>query len=506
MIELFVKRPAMTVMLVLVFVVLGIVSFFNLNVERYPKVSFPLVSIKAIYPGASPSEIESQIVKKIEDATAEISEIKKIQTTVFENFALIMIEFDITADVNIKAIEVKDKVEAIANELPSGAKKPEIAKFDPLVQPILDLVLTSSDSSEIDLYEYADKSLRNQLTTIEGVASVDLIGGRARQINIRLDRQLMKKYFISINEILESLTTKNLNIPGGAIEGDASTVNVRFVGEFETVQDISNLIVVSREGMNFKLSDIATVEDGARKIETISRYNSKNVVGLAIKKLSDGDAVTIAKKVKDTLGKIKKSLPSDMSLVIARDTTKSIISENNDTIVNIIIGLILTVIILFLFLGNIKTTIVASIVIPTSLISAFFLMDFSKFSINMLTLLAVATSLGTLIANALVVIENIMQHLDKDEDPVTAAVNGTKEVAVAVFASAGTNLVCIYSNCFYGRNHWSIYESVWVDCCLCYIIFNSSIFYNYTNVMCSTFKAKVNNRATKTELVFCFIK
>ena len=216
MIESFVKRPATTWMMVLVFVVLGVVSYFNLIVENTPKIDLPLVSIKVVYPGASPADIETQIIKKIEDVIAEISEIKKIDSIAHENYGFVMIEFNIEADVNIKAIEVKDKVESILNDFPTAAEKPEIARFDPLIKPIMDLVLYSESIDDRTLYEYADKDLKARLTVIDGVASVDITGGKKRQINVDLDSTLMKKHFISINEVISQIATKNLNIPGGS--------------------------------------------------------------------------------------------------------------------------------------------------------------------------------------------------------------------------------------------------------------------------------------------------
>ncbi|MFH1379594.1 MAG: efflux RND transporter permease subunit [bacterium] len=298
MIELFVKRPAMTVMFVMVFVVLGIVSYSNLIIERTPKIDFPIVSIKTFYNGASPVEIETQIIKKIEDAIAEISQIKKINSIANENFGLTMIEFKIDADINIKLIEVKDKVEAIINDLPREADKPVISKFDPLIQPIVDLVLVSDTADERTLYEYADKKLRNKLSVIEGVASVDIYGGKHRQINVKLDHMLMQKYYISISDVIKAVDQLNVNVPGGSVEKDEHKSTFRLVGEFENVDELAHMVIVSGEGETLTLSDIGTVEDSFKKVETYSRYNGKHVVGLSLKKLSDGDAVAIIKKNK----------------------------------------------------------------------------------------------------------------------------------------------------------------------------------------------------------------
>jgi len=441
MIRMFVKRPAMTLMFVLVFVVMGIVSFSDIIVEETPKMDFPMVTVSAFYYGASPAEIETQIIKKLEDAVAEISQIESIDSYCYENYGMLLIEFEMSADVNFKAIEVKDKIEPVTNELPRDAEKPVVSKFDPTVEPILDLILVGDGVDTLELFEYADKKLRNQLTVIEGVASVDIYGGKERQINVWLDNQLMNRYFTCITDIVGTVNGRNMNVPAGYIEGGATRENVRFLGEFTSVEDIENMQFVSREGRTLKISDVGTVEDSYKKVETYTRYNGQEVVGLSIKKLSDGDAVNIVEDIRSVIKEIKKSLPEGMELKVAYDSTERLLKDTNNTLMNIIIGIALTVLILFLFLENLRVTFIAAVVIPTSLISAFFPMQFSGFSINFITLLAIATSLGTLIANALVVIESIDRELEKGKNPQDAAVDGTKGAAVAVFAAAGTNLV-----------------------------------------------------------------
>lgn len=383
MIATFVKRPAMTIMFVMVFVVLGIVSYFNLIIESTPRIEFPLVAIRMMYNGASPEEIESQMIKKVEDAVSEISQIKNVMSDAYEGFGFTMIEFELGSDVNIKSIEVKDKVDAVANMFPQDADKPIISKFDPLVEPIIDLVLLSDEADGITLFEYADKTLKDKITVIEGVASVGVYGGKERQINVFLDPMLMKKHFTAISDVIGAMGARNVNKPGGSIEMVHSNQTVRLLGEFEEISDIKNLSLVSREGNSLVLSDIASIEDSYKKVEKYTRYNGMPAVGLSIKKLSDGDAVTIVKKIRKRIEKIRNDLPEGMRLLIAYDSTTNILRDTNETVKNIFIGILLTVIILFVFLADWRVTFIAAIVIPSSIISAFFLMDFSNFSINM---------------------------------------------------------------------------------------------------------------------------
>lgn len=441
MIEFFVKHRITTIMFVLVFVVLGIYSYSNLLVEKTPKMDFPIVTVSVTYPGATPLEVETLVVKKIEDAVAEISEIKRIKSQAYESLGFVSIEFLIEADVDVKSIEVKDKVDAILNDLPDAIEKPVIEKFDPLVVPVMELVLSSDTLDARDLYEYADKTLKTKFSSIAGVAKVDLYGGKKRQINVWLDPMLMKQHYISIGEVINAMLVKNKNIPAGALEKGFNSLGVRFTGEFESIDEIAQMKLVSSDGSSFKLKDIAVIEDSYKKIASMARYNGKEMVGLSINKASDGNAVSIANDMRRRLNAFRAILPQGVRLDIATDTTTFIVNETNGTKWSILVGLLLTAAILYLFMGRWDIAFIACIIIPTSIISTLFPMWASKFSINVLTLLAIASVLGTLISNAIVIIENVLVHLGRSNDPVKAAIDGTKGVFVPILAATGTNLV-----------------------------------------------------------------
>ncbi len=450
MIEFFVRRPVTTIVVVLFFVILGFVSYFNLAIELTPKVDLPIVTVTCEYPGATPIEVEVQVVKKVEDAVSELSEIKKLTSRSYENVGIVTIEFEIEADANIKTMEAKDKIEAILNDLPSGAEKPLVEKFDPLALPVMNLVLTSDTVDSRDLYEFADKTLKSKLSSIEGVASVDIIGGKERQINISVDPILAKQYFIGISDIIRALGQRNLNLPGGMIEKEENSINVRFLGEFTSVDEIGHMELISRDGSMLHLAQIATITDGHKEIESIARFNAKDAVGISIIKSNDGNTVAIAQTLHDHLDELRSFLPKGVDLKIATDNSRYILRETNDTLFNILMGIVLTVIVLYLFTGNGRTTFIAAIIIPASIVSALFLIDLSGFTINMITLLAIAMAMGTLIANAIVVIESVLEHLDVSEDSQTAAIKGTRDVVDAIIASAGTNLVVFTPIAFVG--------------------------------------------------------
>ncbi|MDD5069467.1 MAG: efflux RND transporter permease subunit [Candidatus Omnitrophica bacterium] len=441
MIEFFVKRPVTTIMVVMVFVVLGVLSLFSLNVQKEPNIDFPIVTVTVTYPGATPQEVETLVIDKIEDVVSELSEIKKIESYSYDNFGYVMIEFLMTSDVNIKFIEVKAKVEAIINDLPEDLEKPVIEKYDPLLAPVMDLVLSSNDLDGRDLYEFADKKLKDRFSSVEGVANVDVYGGKQRQINVILDPMLMARRYITISDVISSIKAKNKNIPGGLLEKSNTSLSLRFLGEFNNVGELADLIVVSRDGSQFALKEIGRIEDSFKDLSTIARFNAKDVVGLSINKVSDGNAVSISREIQKKLPEFRKTLPPGVSLEIATDTTDFIIDETNQTYFNIFIGILFTILILYFFTGHVNLTFISTVVILTSLLSAMFLVDVSKITINFMSLLAIATVLGTLIANAIVIIENVLYHLEHKETAVHAAIDGTKEVSGAIIAATGTNLV-----------------------------------------------------------------
>lgn len=441
MIEFFVKRPITTIMFLSLFAVLGIVSYFNLNIEKSPKIEFPLVTVAVVYPGATPQEMESLVVEKVENALSELSEVKKIRSQSFENFSYIFVEFLLSADVNIKFIEVKDKIDSLLNKFPSNVLKPVVQKFDPFVQPVLDLVLTSDILDEKQLYEIADQSLKDRFLAIQGVANVDLVGGKQRQINVKLDPMLMKEHYISVEDISRMIQTKNMNMPGGEIENSKMTFNLKFIGEYDSLDSLASTPLITRNGEIIPLSAIAVIEDGYKKTEKIARFNGQNAIALSIKKSSDSNSVKIAQQIKRKIPQITATLPEHVSLDIATDNTTIIEQSNFQTEVDILIGMLLTVVILFLFTGNLRLTIIASLTIPLSIISALFLMDIFDFSINFLTLLAIASSLGTLISNTIVIVESFWLQLKLGKNSYDAAIDGTKDVRMAVLAATGTNLV-----------------------------------------------------------------
>ncbi|MDR2412982.1 MAG: efflux RND transporter permease subunit [Rickettsiales bacterium] len=451
MLSFFVRRPITTLMFVLFWVVLGMVSFPKMNVERTPSMDFPMVTATFAYPGASPAEIETQVIKKAEDSISEIAGLKKINSQAFENAGLVMAEFNLGVNVNDKASEIKAKLDAISSEFPDDLKQPVVEKLNPLQQSVVDIVLQGADPR--DLEEYVKDILSNRITALPGIANVSAFGGESRAVRIFMNPELMAANGVAVMDIVSGLGAKNLNVPGGKIEAGTDSSNVRFIGEFQSIDDIKNLRIVTGEGRNFALHEIADVLDSSRDAETGARYDSKDVVIASVVKASDGNSIRISDALRKNMPDFQKDLESRFpgaSMKIISDSSISVSAETQSTIRGIVLGIIFTILVLLAFTGNWHSTIIAAVVIPSSLIAGFFFMEKSGFTINMMTLLAYSSALGTLVSNAIILIEAALQEMAAGKEPPQAAIDGTKKVVIPILAGVGTNVVVFLPLAFMG--------------------------------------------------------
>ncbi len=440
-IRLFINRPVTTLMMVFVFVVLGFISYQRMNVDLFPDIDLPIVLITQVYEGAAPEEIEIQVVKEVEDAVSNISDIKHINSKIYENYALTIIEFNYGVDADIKAIEVKDKVDAVTKDLPDDADKPVIEKFDPFDEPTLSIALFSDTMPIHKIYDYADDVLKDRFSQVRGVASVEVVGGKERQINVRADLPKLMNYGVSLVDVAAAIKARNLDVPAGSMDRGTFEIGVRLKGQFQTVQEIADMhLSVEKRGI-FQLKDVATVEDGFKDVTSAARFNGHEAVILDIFKQTDSNVVETADGVYTVIDEIREDLPAGLMAELSWDNTDFIRESISDALSSIFLGVVLTALVLFLFLGDIRMAMVAAVVIPTSIISSFIIMQALGFTLNIVTLMALGVSIGALVANAIVIIENIYKHILAHDDPKEGTVRGTWEVLVAVLASAGTNIV-----------------------------------------------------------------
>jgi HAE1 family hydrophobic/amphiphilic exporter-1 len=444
--KLSIERPILTTMILMVFIIFGGISYFGINLNRMPEVEIPFVSVTTIYPGAGPKETETLITKKIEDAVSTISEIKRIESYSIDGAAISILEFKLSKDVNIANQEVKDKIDQILNELPTDSKKPIIQKIDLKATPIMTLVL-SGEQDPRELYHLADTRLRDRFSQISGVADIKISGGQEREIRVTFENKTIYQNFISLPQLLQILGSQNVDLPSGNFTINDQEYAVRTKGRFNNLQDIKNLQIPTAFG-NKKLSQIAKVVDGGKDVrqraiffDAEKQIRDINAIRISIIKSSDGNEIIVSDALKEIMPEIKASLPQGVSLKIVNDNSIFTRSTVDDTMSNIILGILFTSIILFLFLTNIRSTIIVALSMPASIISTFLLFRMFDMTMNVMSLMGISVSVGVLVSNSVVVIENIFRHKEMGNNPREASLKGTTEVAIAVIAATLTNVV-----------------------------------------------------------------
>lgn len=441
--EISLKRPVFATVIIMALVVLGIVSYRSLNVDEFPNVEIPVVGITVEYDGASPEQIESKVTKKVEEAVSAIAGVEHISSTITEGKSLTIIEFTLETSPATAAQDVRDKVGSVEGDLPTDITTPVISRFDPSATPIVSVALTGNKQSLRELTGIVNDLIDKRLQAVSGVASVTVTGNIDREIKINLDRDKLAAEKLTIDEIKTSIKNENVDTPGGNVTNGKNETTVRSVGRITSPEQFLKLPIAQRNGIQLFVSNIATVEDGTADPTTITKLNDKVAIGLDIMKQSGSNTVEVAKNVKKEVEALKKELPAGVELTVVRDNSKNIQDSMNDVMYNLVIGSVLAVAIVFLFLGNWRSTAIAGIAIPTSVITTFLAMKALNFTLNTMSLMALSLAVGILIDDAIVVIENIVRHLQSGKKPYSAASEATAEIALAIMATT-FSLVAVF--------------------------------------------------------------
>ncbi len=438
-----VRRPVFASVIVLILSVVGLFSYFGLGLDRFPKIDFPNVTIVTVLPGSAPEEIETEITDKIEAAVNTISGIDELRSTSVEGVSQVIITFVIDKDVNLAAQEVRDHVSAILGELPPGIEQPVITKIDPDATPVLTLAL-SSNASARDTTEFADKVMRREIESISGVGQVLVVGGRNRQINVLIDPEKLQKFNLSGVDVERALRSQNIALPSGRVEQGSRQLTLRTQGRVESVQQMADIVVATREGYAVRIGDIGMVEDGTADAVSAGFKGQRATVILNVRKQSGTNTVEVVNTVKERLRDLKVRLPAGYSIDIARDQSEFIENAVGAVKEHLVLGAICAALIVFAFLGNARSTIIAAVAIPTSIVSTFGIMKAAGFTLNSITLLALTLAVGIVIDDAIVVLEIIFRHMEeKGSSPFVAAIEGTKEIGLAVLATT-LSLVAVF--------------------------------------------------------------
>jgi HAE1 family hydrophobic/amphiphilic exporter-1 len=433
--EICVKRPVFATMIVLSLVVVGAYSFFSLGVDLFPKVDFPTVTVTVTNPGSSPQEIETEITEKIEEAVNTISGIDELRSSSIEGMSRVFVQFVLEKDVNVAAQEVENRVQTVIPNLPVTAKQPTVMKLDSDAAPVLRIVV-SAPTNIRDVTEVARKQVKERIESINGVGQVTIIGGRQRQINVWVDPDKMRSYNITPGQVSNSLRMQNIEFPSGRLDQGETETSVRTLGKIRKIEDFQEVVVAERGGYQVKVKDIARVEDGAEELRSEARLNGQPAVTLIVAKQSGQNTVAVAHALKEKLAEIEPTLPKDYRLQIVADNSRFIEASLNAIEEHLILGSLFACIVVFLFLWNLRTTFIAALAIPTSIIATFALVYAMGYTLNSITMLSLTLMVGIVIDDAIVVLENIYRFVEeKGMNPFQAAIEGTREIGLAVLAT-----------------------------------------------------------------------
>jgi HAE1 family hydrophobic/amphiphilic exporter-1 len=422
-------------MLVLSLVVVGVFCYSTLGVDLFPKVDIPTVLITIVNPGASPEEVETEITKKVEDAINTISQIDDIRSTSSEGQSLVIVQFELSKNGDVAAQEVQQKINAIVSQFPTTAKEPIIQKFDPDAQPILRIAVSAQRSLR-DVTLIADKLIKQKLENTKGVGQVTIVGGAQREIHVNVDPDRLRSYNLTVTDVFNALRAQNLELPGGNLNEGARELTVRTTGRIEDVAQFNQITIANRQSYVVKVSDIGYAEDAYEEPRSAARLDGIPSVTLVVAKQSGENTVATSDAVKQRLAEISPSLPRDVKTELVADQSVFIKAAVENIRKHLIEGSIFAAIIIFIFLANVRTTLIAAVAIPTSIVSTFALMAAMGFTLNQITMLALTLMVGIVIDDAIIVLENIFRFIEeKNMPPFQAAIQGTKEIGLAVMAT-----------------------------------------------------------------------
>ncbi len=430
-----IERPVLAIVLSLVIVLFGAIGISYLGVREYPSVDPPIINVRTSYVGANADVIEAQITEPLEESINGIAGIKNLTSTSADGSSSITVEFELGADLEAAANDVRDKVSRARRNLPDDAEPPVVTKADADSQPIVFLNISSEQKSLLELSDIAENLFKERLQTIPGVSEIRIWGEREYAMRMQMDPARMASYGVTSLDVRNRLTANNVELPSGKIEGENIELSVRTLGNLRTVEEFNDMIVKESGDQIVRFRDIGQARLGALNERSILKRDGVPMVGVVLVPLPGSNSIEIADEFYKRLEQIKNDVPADIDLEIGFDNTEYIrqsISEVQETIV---LAFILVVLIIFLFLRDWRTTVIPVVTIPISLIGVFFIMYLADFSINILTLLAVVLSIGLVVDDAIVVLENIYARVEKGEKPMQAAKKGSEEIFFAVIAT-----------------------------------------------------------------------
>ena len=441
--EICIRRPVFATMLILALVVVGAASWFRLGVDRFPSVDLPTVSVRTTLPGAAPEEVETEVTQRIEEAVNSVAGIDQIRSISGNGASVVVVTFELDRDIDVAAQDVRDRVSTVIRHLPDGTETPVISKFDNDSQPILTVAL-SADRSLRELTEIADKTVRPILERASGVGEVRIVGDLERAINVWIDADRLAAYQIPITAVRDALIAQNANAPGGNVTAGAHESTLRTMGRLTDPRAFDDLVVATRNGVPIRIRDLGHAEDGTKEQRSIARLNGVPTVILNVRRQSGANTIAVIEAVKSALREAQRQTPPDVRLEVIRDQSRYIYAALHEINIHLILGSILACLVVLAFMRSWRSTVIAGVAIPASVISTFGMMAALDFTLNSVTMLALVLMVGVVIDDAIVVLENIFRFVEeKRMTPFEAAREATAEIGLAVLATT-LSLVVIF--------------------------------------------------------------
>lgn len=436
--ELSIRRPVTIMMCVLIVLVLGGVSLMNISVDLFPAINFPMAIVTTTYTGVGPQEIENIVTRNIENAVVTVNNIKTIQSQSSEGNSIIIAEFNSGTDMDFATLQMREKIDMIKSLLPDEVSSPMVIKADPSMIPVANIAVEGK-MNEVELKNFINDKIKTSIESLDGVASVTVTGGKTREIKVDVDPQKLAGYGMSFNNVTGVLQAENLNLPGGTVEYGDKNLLVRTTGEFKALEQIKNIPIILPTGNTVYIRDVADVRDDFEDVNSHTRLNGNSSIGISVQKQTDANTVNVVRLVKEEMSKIEKKHP-DIKMKLIRDQGSYIEKSIGNVAQSAVYGALFAVLILFLFLRNVRSTLIIGTAIPISVITTFTVVYFSGITINMVSLSGLAIGVGMMVDSSIVVLENIYRHRNEGYSRLEAALLGTQEVGSAVVASTLTTV------------------------------------------------------------------
>jgi HAE1 family hydrophobic/amphiphilic exporter-1 len=430
-----IKNPVLATMMMLAFVVLGVFAYQKLRVDQFPDIDFPVVVVQTSYPGASPETVESDITRKVEEAVNTISGINTLSSRSYEGLSVVIIQFELYVDGAKAAQDVREKVAVIRPLFRKEVKEPRISRFDPADRPVLSLAVSSPNRPVRELTTIVDQVIKKRIENARGVGQVNIVGGVKRQVQIFLNPGQMEAYGVGVDQVMNAVRSENQDLPAGNLKSQESERVVQISGRIASVEQFGDILVARRAGQSVLLKQVAKIVDGQEEQESLALIDGQRTLAIDVLKAQGQNTIEVVDAVKVAVEALKKELPPDVQLRLAKDGSKPIRTGVANVQRTLIEGAALTILIVFLFLNSWRSTVITGLTLPVALIGTFLVMYLFGFTINMITLMALSLCVGLLIDDAIVVRENIVRHAAMGKDPRTAALDGTKEIGLAVMAT-----------------------------------------------------------------------